>query len=241
MPRRATCFALTVMGALVAISPASASSAGHEGAKGHISIQQQTFAGTQFGTPTGNPTLVTTDPLEIPLTEGESFRTSTIRCDAGPAPYNDVGLALTPSFPGLPDPAPIRSFITGTVTEAMSGDRGTIRGTITSFVCEDGQATDQITESYRGHYEPSSETQLVLRGGPLTTTGGIALDGRFRIIDGTGRFADMKGGGSIWMQLTCLPSTLTRNGATSCADLGAYSEAIPLLEGRFKAPTIPAS
>jgi len=50
MPGRVTCLALTLMGALVAISPASASSAIHGGAKGHISIQQLTFAGTQFGT-----------------------------------------------------------------------------------------------------------------------------------------------------------------------------------------------
>jgi hypothetical protein len=72
--------------------------------------------------------------------------------DAGPAPYNNAGLDFTPDFPGLPDPAPIRSFVTGTVTEALPGDRGTISGTITSFLCQSGQATDQITVSYRGHY-----------------------------------------------------------------------------------------
>ena len=236
---RKTCLVLTLAGALAVVAPASASAA--KGLKGNISIQQQSFAGTQFGTPTGNPTLVTTDPLELPLAVGETFTTSTIRCNAGPAPYNDRGLDFSPSYPGLPDPAPIRSAISGTVTKAKSGDRGTIRGTITSFLCVNGQPTDSITVRYRGRYAPSSETRLVLRGGPMTTTGGIAVDGRFKIIDGTGRFEDLKGGGSIWMQLTCLPITLSRNGAANCADLGAYSDAVPLLDGRFKDSTVPAS
>ena len=91
--------------------------------------------------------------------------------------------------------------------------------------------------TYWGRYVPSSETRFVLRGGPLTTTGGIAVDGRFKIVEATGRFAGMRGGGTIWLQLTCYPGTLTRNAATSCADLGAYSDALPFLEGRYVAPT----
>ena len=236
MPTKTTCIATTLIAAAAAVLPMTASAARPE-ASGHISIQQQTFAGTQFGTPTGNPTLAATDPLELPLTEGETFTTSTIRCDAGPAPYNNNGLQFTPNFPGLVDPAPIRSYVTGTVTQAKSGERGKIEGTITSYVCEGGQPTDMLTERYWGHYAPSSQTQLVLRGGRMTTTGGIAVDGRFKISEGTGRFADMKGSGEIWMQLTCFPSTLSRNAATDCADLGAYADAVPFLEGRYMDPT----
>jgi hypothetical protein len=76
---------------------------------------------------------------------------------------------------------------------------------------ENGQPTDQITTRYWGRYAPSSETRFVLRGGPLTTTGGIAVDGRFKIVEATGRFAGIRGGGTIWLQLTCYSARLRRS------------------------------
>ena len=210
-------------------------------ARGTISMQGLTLSGTQFGTPTGNPTLVPTDALEIPLTEGASFRYSSIRCSAGPAPYNQVGLDFTPNYPGLADPASIRTVISGTVTKTKNGDRGKIRGTITSYLCQGGQETDQITASFKAKYRPASDTTIVLRGGQITTTGGLSLTGHFKITDAIGRFEDMKGNGRLFAQLTCLPSTLTRNAATSCATLGAFSEVVFDMTGRYKDPTVPSS
>jgi hypothetical protein len=244
---------LTLIACMAAVAPAGAQNdsarndkakgkARNDAATGTISMQGLTLSGTQFGTPTGNPTLVPTDALETPLTEGASFRYSSIRCAAGPAPYNNVGLDFTPDYPGLADPASIRTVISGTVTKAKkSGARGKIRGTITSYLCQGGQETDQITVSFKAKYRPTSDTAIVLRGGQITTTGGLALTGKFQITDGTGRFEDIKGHGSLTAQLTCLPSTLTRNGATSCATLGAFSEAVFDMTGRYRDPTIPSS
>ncbi len=122
-----------------------------------------------------------------------------------------------------------------------SGDRGRIEGTITSFLCENGEETDQIVVSFRAKFRPSSDRQVVLRGGTVQATGGLALKGRFRITEGTGRFEDITGRGSLRTLLTCLPGTLMRNEASSCADLGAFSEAIFQLEGRFRDPTVPTA
>lgn len=45
-----------------------------------------------------------------------------------------------PNYPGLADPASVRSVLSGTVTKTKdSGDRGKIRGTITSYLCQGGQ------------------------------------------------------------------------------------------------------
>ncbi len=80
MRSAAVALGLAVVASLVASAPASA-----QEADGRISIEAFTLTGTQFGTPTGKPTLVSTDPLEIPVTEGETFRTSSIECSSGPA------------------------------------------------------------------------------------------------------------------------------------------------------------
>jgi hypothetical protein len=132
--------------------------------------------------------------------------------------------------------------MTGIVTQpSPSGDRGNAEGTITSYLCENGVETDQLTVFFRGRLRPASPATITLRGGPITTTGGVVIEGRFEIIDGTGRFEDMTGGGrSLRIHLTCLPSTLTRNNAASCSALGAFSEGILDLSGRFQDPTVPA-
>lgn len=233
---------LALIALLAATAPAGAKpEEAREGAKGSISLEGLTLS-SEFGTPTGFPTLVPTTPLEIPVTEGAEFSNSSIECSSGPAPFNDQGLDFNPDFPGLEDPAPIRSVIEGTVTDTnASGDRGKIEGTITSFLCENGEETDQIVVSFRAKFRPSSDRQVVLRGGTVQATGGLALKGRFRITEGTGRFEDITGRGSLRTLLTCLPGTLMRNEASSCADLGAFSEAIFQLEGRFRDPTVPTA
>ncbi len=211
------------------------------GASGDVSIQGLVLSGTQFGTPTGLPTLVPTRALRLPLREGRNFfRYSSIQCQSGPAPYNNVGLDFNPSYPGAPDPASIRSVMTGIVTRANpSGDQGNAQGTITSYLCENGVETDQLTVFFRGRLRAASPTTLNLRGGPIVTTGGSVIEARFEIIDGTGRFEDITGGGrSGRIHLTCLPSTLTRNNAASCSALGAFSEAVLDLSGRFRDPTV---
>ena len=78
----------------------------------------------------------------------------------------------------------------------------------------------------------------VAGGGPVPTTGGLELSGRFRITGGTGRFEDLSGTGSLIGQLTCLTSTLQRNAAASCEELGGYSEAPFQLQGRYRDPTL---
>lgn len=233
---------LTLAALLVVTAPAGAKpKEPREGAGGSVSLEGLTLS-SEFGTPTGFPTLVPTTPLDIPVTEGAQFSYSSIECSSGPAPFNDVGLDFSPDFPGLDDPAPIRSVIEGTVTKtSASGDRGRIEGTITSFLCENGEETDQIVVAFRARFRPSSDRQVALRGGTVQATGGLELRGRFRITEGTGRFADIDGRGSLRTLLTCLPRTLARNGATSCADLGAFSEAIFELKGRFRDPTVPTA
>jgi hypothetical protein len=211
-------------------------------ASGAISISGLVLSGTQFGTPTGNPTLVPTRALRLPLREGRNFfRYSSIQCRSGPAPYNNVGLDFSPNYPGVVDPASIRSVMTGIVTQASpSGDRGLAEGTITSYLCENGVETDQITVYFQAQLRSASPTTIFLRGGSIQTTGGVVLEGRFEIIDGTGRFEDMTGAGSLRIHLTCLPSTLTRNNAANCSALGAFSEGVLDLGGRFRDPTVPA-
>ncbi len=242
MKSRATFLMVAIIALVGATTSASAKpDQAREGASGSVSLEGLTLS-SEFGTPTGFPTLVPTTPLEIPVTEGAEFSYSSIECSSGPARFNDLGLDFNPDFPGLEDPAPIRSVIEGTVTRTgASGERGRIEGTITSFLCEDGEETDQIIVSFRAKFRPTSASQVELRGGTVPATGGLALRGPFTITGGTGRFEDITGRGSLKTLLTCLPGTLERNGADSCADLGAFSEAIFQLKGGFRDPTVPGA
>lgn len=233
MRSAAVALGLTVVASLAASAPASA-----QEAEGRISIEAFTLTGTQFGTPSGSPTLVKTDPLKSPVTAGDKFTTSSIECSSGPAPFNDVGLDFSPDFPGVEDPAPIRSVIEGEVTSvSKSGKGGTIEGTITSFRCVDGEETDKIVASFESDFRETSRSQETLRGGTVQTTGGLMLtNGTFEIIEGTGTFDTLTGSGKVRGQFTCLPSTLKRNRAESCEDLGAFSEGILRLDGTFFDP-----
>ncbi len=243
LSRAVVALALALASALATSAPASAA----EPASGSISLDAFTLTGTQFGTPTGFPTLVPTEPFEIDgdgngqditVAEGESFTTSSIECSSGPARFNDVGLDFDPAFPGVEDPAPIRSVIEGTVTSVSpSGIRGTVEGTITTFLCENGEETDAIVIAFESEFRRTGKRMLELMGGPVRTTGGLELvNGTFKIVSGTGRFDSLTGSGTVTGQFTCLPRTLERNDARSCAELGAFSEAIFELDGTFVDP-----
>ena len=235
----AVALALGLVACVAASAPASAQDAqDREAARGTVSIDAFTLTGDQFGTPSGFPTLARTDPLEAPVREGDTVTTSSIECSSPNAPFNNVGLDFNPDFPGLEDPAAIRSVIEGTVTSVSdNGKGGTIEGTITTFLCENGEETDTIVASFESDFRETSMKQLSLTGGQVQTTGGLTLtNGTFEIIDGTGRFDSLTGSGRIRGQFTCIPSTLQRNGAESCEDLGAFSEGILQLDGRFFDP-----
>lgn len=239
MKRTAVFAAAALAASLLVLTPIGAD-ARPQGTRGDIILEGLTLAGTQFGTPSGQPTTVATDPVATPLTRGDTFTYSTITCASPFPPFNSVGLQFDPDYPGLSDPAPVRHEFQGTVVAAPpSGDRGVVRGTITSYLCEGGVRTDQIVSRFTAVVRPTTSTSVPLAGGgPVPTTGGLALDGRFHIVSGTGRFADLAGNGELIGQLTCLPRTLQRNSATSCTQLGAYSEVPFQLNGRFKDPTV---
>ena len=227
------CLGLALVVALSVSAPASA-----QAAQGTVSIEAFTLSGTQFGTPSGRPTLVATDPLALPITDGEDFRYSSIECSSPQARFNNVGLDFTPDFPGLDDPASIRSVIEGEVTSVSnSGNRGTVEGTVTSFLCVNGEETDVIVAAFESEFRRTGNTMLQLRGGDVRTTGGLKLTGgTFEIVSGTGRFDSLTGAGTLTGQFTCLPSTLDRNDAKRCTDLGAFSEAIFQLQGSYLDP-----
>ncbi len=234
MKKAVTFLALTVAASLIFIAPTAAGAAT---ASGTIILEGLTLAGTQFGTPSGLPTTVPTDPLAIPVTRGDRFLYSTITCASPFPPWNNVGLHFDPDYPGISDPASVRHEFQGTVTYA-SGNRGTIQGTITSYLCEGGVRTDQIVVAFQAAFSPTSARSVPLvGGGPVPTTGGLAFRGGGQIVSGTGRFADLQGGGVLMGQFTCLASTLQRNGVQNCAQLGGFSEVPFQLRGRFFDPT----
>jgi len=245
---RAILIVLALIAPLAAASPSAAAQPGQHGAaKGEVIIEGLTLAGTQFGTPSGQPTTVATDPLSIPVTRGDTFTYSTITCASAFPPWNTFGLHFEPDYPGVDEGAtdqgaPVRYELRGTVTKAKADGTGKVRGTITTYLCEDGVRTDQIVSRYKATFSPTAATSVPLvGGGPVPTTGGLALDGKFTIIDGTGRFEDLKGHGSMTGQFTCLQSTLTRNAKASCAALGGYSEAPFQLRGRYTDPKVPSA
>jgi len=234
--RRALLFAAAaaLIAPLVTMAPASAAPAdAPERTRGAIAIDAVALTST-VGTPSGQPTLVPTTGLKAPVTEGSAFSFSSTACSNTSARFNQVGLQFTPDFPGLTDPAPIRSVVAGTVTKVNPSGRGSVEGTITTFLCEAGKETDQIVSSFTARFRPTSDDQVVLMGGPLVTTGGLGLKGRFTITEATGRFEGLTGKGRLRGQFTCLPGTLMRNSASDCEDLGLFSEALLDLDGRFE-------
>lgn len=224
---------------------------GKNAAKGTIIIEGLTLAGDQFGTPSGQPTTVATDPLSIPVTRGDTFTYSTITCASGFPPWNSFGLHFEPDYPGVDEGATdqgasVRHELRGTVTKIKSDGSGKVRGTITTFLCEGNPAvrTDQIVSRYKAKFAPTAATSVPLvGGGPVTTTGGLAVSGKFKIIDGSGRFEDLKGHGRMIGQFTCLRQTLMSpaNNKPNCTALGGYSEVPFQLRGRYRDPTVPGA
>jgi hypothetical protein len=231
--------ALASSSAAVAPAVAKPGQTGKSPVKGTIVIEGLTLAGTQFGTPSGQPTTVATDPVSIPVTRGDTFTYSTITCASAFPPWNSFGLHFEPDFPGVDEGATdqgasVRHEFRGTITKVRSDGTGKMRGTVTSFLCENGERTDQIVSRYKATFRPTGPAPVVLLGGgPVPSTGGLALSGRFKIVDGSGRFENLKGHGRMIGQLTCLPQSLMRNQVDSCAQLGGFSEAPIQLSGRF--------
>lgn len=192
-----------------------------DGASGSMSLTVHTHS-SEFGGPGGNPLLLEeTDPLEHPVEEG-AFSYSSVSCE-DPARFNDRALNFNPDYPGIDDPAPVRHIVEGTVTE-WDGKTGTAEGTITTFLCEDGEEGDQITIAFEGRIVQTSDDQVRFRG-------------TYQITGGTGTFSDLTGMGSITGEFTCLAGTLQNVGAESCADLGAFSDAVFRLKGHYADPT----
>ncbi len=152
--------------------------------------------------------------------EGDTFAYSSRTCD-GRARFNDVGLDFRPDYPGVDDDdgtAAVRHQVAGTVTQD-NGSSGTIEGTITTVLCQDGQATDNvIVTHFTARYRQVSEDQL-------------QIIGRYEISpdESTGTFADLEGAGSIQGVFTCL-------GDPVCAELGEYTDFVAARGDLTKGP-----
>jgi hypothetical protein len=122
--------------------------------------------------------LFPTDRLSFNFVEGEDFSYSSRTC-GGRAPFNDLGLDFSPDYPGVDDDADgtaaVRHHVEGTVTE-VNGDRGTIEGTITTVLCENGAETgNSIVFTYEARYVRVSDDEVRITGkweiSPTQSTG----------------------------------------------------------------------
>lgn len=224
-------FAAAIVGSLLAVAPAGAAPPADDGISGGFQMTVHTHS--------NNPsTLLFPDVerLQYDFEEGDTFAYSSRLCSAN-APFNEVGLDFNPDYPGVDDDdgtAAVRHQVTGTVTEA-NGNTGTIEGTITTVLCEGGEATDNtIVTHFVARYVRTSDDQL-------------RIIGRYQIspTESTGTFADMTGEGLIQGVFTCL-------GEPVCAELGEYTDFVaargdltkgpgeiqPGLVGHFSDPTV---
>lgn len=214
---------------------------GQDGARGGIDVTVHTHT-SGLGGPGGAALLTRTDPLSFPVRE-ESFSYASVPCSTS-VPFNNRALEFNPDYPGIKDPASARFITEGEVTDvSRSGKQADVEGTITMFLCENGKEGDQIEFAY--------DAKLIVRSDNLAM-----VRGTFDIVGGTGRFADIDGQGSIHGQLTCLERVLARAGAESCADYGAFTDAVFFrgptddpspeditggLKGHYEDPTVPTS
>lgn len=224
-------FAAAIVGSLLAVAPAGAAPPADDGISGGFQMTVHTHS--------NNPsTLLFPDVerLQYDFEEGDTFAYSSRLCSAN-APFNEVGLDFNPDYPGVDDDdgtAAVRHQVTGTVTEA-NGNTGTIEGTITTVLCEGGEATENtIVTHFVARYVRTSDDQL-------------RIIGRYQIspTESTGTFADLTGEGLIQGVFTCL-------GEPVCAELGEYTDFVaargdltkgpgeiqPGLVGHFSDPTV---
>ena len=187
--------------------------------------------------------LFPTDRLAYEFAEGDDFSYSSRPCGLS-APFNEVGLDFNPDYPGVDDDADgtaaVRHHVEGVVTE-VNGRTGTIEGTVTSVLCENGAETGNvIVTEFVARYHRVSDNEL-------------ALTGRFEINPtlSTGTFADLEGNGSLRASLVCLGHQ--RNPSLpSCATLGYFTDFVafrgdptapagvidPGLVGSYRDPTV---
>lgn len=222
-----------VVALLLAVEPAGAvpPDTSTDGARGGFQMTVHTHS--------NNPeTLLFPDVerLQFDFEEGDTFAYSSRTCDRT-ARFNEVGLDFSPDYPGVDDDdgtAAVRHQVAGTVTQD-NGQTGTIEGTITTVLCEDGQETDNvIVTNFQARYRQVSDDQL-------------QIIGRYQISpeESTGTFADMQGEGTIQGVFTCL-------GDAVCAEEGEYTDFVaargdlskgpgdiqPGLVGTFSDPTV---
>lgn len=214
--------ALAFMASTLMAGPATAAKPeSSDGASGRFTLTVHTHS-SEFRGPGGAPLLRETDPLSFDIEEGETFSYASVECES-PARFNDKALDFRPDYPGIEDPAAVRHIVEGTVVED-NGDTGEIEGTITTFLCENGEEGDSIIFEFEADFERTSDNQILLTG-------------TFKIEGGTGRFEDITGEGEFSGELTCLARVLDRAGASSCADLGVFSDFVGELGGSFTDPT----
>ena len=208
-------------------------------ASGGIDVTVHTHT-SGLGGPGGASLLTETDPLSFPVRE-ESFSYASVPC-ATSVPFNDRALEFNPDYPGIEDPASARFITEGEVTNVnRSGKKADLEGTITMFLCENGEEGDRVVFAYDANLIVRSDSEALVRG-------------TFEIVEGTGRFEDISGQGSLHGRLTCLPRVLERAGAESCADYGAFTDAVFFrgpqddpspdditggLKGHYEDPTVP--
>ncbi len=199
----------------VLAQPSDSSRGGQDKASGGIDLTVHTHTAGLGGPGGASLLLEDTDPLSYPPSEGESFSYSSVPCETS-VPFNDVALEFNPDYPGIDDPASARFIVEGEVTDMnRSGKKGDIEGTITTFLCENGEEGDQIVFAYDAKLIVKSDNVAMVRG-------------TWEIVEGTGRFEDMEGQGSIHGRLTCLERVLQRveGNPDDCAEAGMFTDAV---------------
>ena len=220
--------ALALAGALGSAGPAGAQTAPAPAASGDFTMSIHTHS-AQVPTPLRFGPI---QQLPFNATSGNTFLYSSRRCEDF-APYNDVGLLMSPDVGGLTSPIRVRHRVRGTVT-AGDAEVGTVAGDTTSVRClppppagPEAQGTggpetaDAVHTSFRATYRRESDN--VLR-----------FVGTFTITGGEGAFAGITGGGAFEGAFVCL-AALRSPAAQTCAQQGQYAD-FTTLRGNLSAP-----
>ena len=222
--------ALPLIVGLVAVSPASAQEdrSRRSGTSGGF---QMSIHAHSADNPRSPGLLFPTDRLSFNFVQGEDFSYSSRPCNL-PAPFNEVGLDFRPDYPGVDDDAdvtaPVRHRVQGTVTQ-VTGDRGTIVGTITTVLCvtQNGQQVESgnvIVTHFEARYRVVSDND-------------VRLIGRYEIspTESTGTFAGLEGQGSLQAVLTCLAHQRDPSQPT-CAQRGHFADFVAIRGNPDKGP-----